>query len=263
MMAEHSLSQRRACRLLEVDRTSYRYEPQPDRNVELREKLIELAKQKPRYGYRRLLALLGRRGWRVNHKRLERLYQQEHLAVRRLKRKRLIRPAAPMTQVQQANQEWSMDFLMDGLATGRAIRALTVVDSYTRECLAIEVDSCLSSRRVTRVLEWIVGQRGQPAALRCDNGPEFTSRHFLAWCEERKIQLIHIQPGRPMQNGRVESFNGRFRDECLNANWFPTLMDAQQKVERWRAEYNLERPHSSLGYLTPVEFADRTPSPSA
>ena len=153
MMAEHRLSQRRACKLLGVDRTSYRYEPQPDRNVELREKLIELAKQKPRYGYRRLLALLGRHGWRVNHKRLERLYQEEHLAVRRLKRKRLVRPAAPMTQVQQANQEWSMDFLMDGLATGRAIRAFTVVDSYTRECLAIEVDSCLSSRRVTRVLE--------------------------------------------------------------------------------------------------------------
>jgi putative transposase len=261
MMAEHSLSERHACKLLDLDRASYRYEPQPDRNAELREKLVELAKQKPRYGYRRLWALLERRGWVVNHKRLYRLYREEHLAVRRLKRKRLIRPAAPMTEVERADQEWSMDFVMDGLATGRAIRALTVVDSYTRECLAIEVDSCLSSRRVTRTLEWIIDQRSRPEAVRCDNGPEFTSRHFLAWCEERKIQLIHIQPGRPMQNGRVESFNGRFRDECLNANWFPTLMEAQQKVERWRAEYNLERPHSSLGYLTPVEFADRAPSP--
>jgi putative transposase len=261
VMAEHSLSERHACKLLDVDRTSYRYEPQPDRNAELREKLVELAKQKPRYGYRRLLALLGRRGWTVNHKRLERLYREEHLAVRRLKRKRLVRPAAPMTDVRRADQEWSMDFVMDGLATGRAIRALTVVDSYTRECLAIEVDSCLSSRRVTRTLEWIISQRSRPGAVRCDNGPEFTSRHFLAWCEERKIQLIHIQPGRPMQNGRVESFNGRFRDECLNASWFPTLMEAQQKVERWRAEYNLERPHSSLGYLTPAEFAERAPSP--
>jgi putative transposase len=261
VMAEHRLSERHACKLLDMDRTSYRYAPHPDRNAVLREKLVELAKQKPRYGYRRLLALLGRRGWIVNHKRLERLYREEHLAVRRLKRKRLVRPAAPMTDVQRADQEWSMDFVMDGLATGRAIRALTVVDSYTRECLAIEVDSCLSSRRVTRTLEWIISQRSRPDALRCDNGPEFTSRHFLAWCEERKIQLIHIQPGRPMQNGRVESFNGRFRDECLNANWFPTLMEAQQKVERWRDEYNLERPHSSLGYLTPVEFADRAPSP--
>ena len=126
-----------------------------------------------------------------------------------------------MTEAQQANQEWSMGFVMDGLAAGRWIRALTVVDSYTRECLAIEVDSCLSSCRVARTLEWIIQQRGQPGALRCDNGPESTSRHFLAWCEEHKIQLIHIQPGRPMQNGRVESFNGRFRDECLNAHWFP------------------------------------------
>lgn len=261
-IAEYGLSERHACKLLEVDRSSYRYEPKPDRNAELRRRLIELARQKPRYGYRRLLALLERRGWRVNHKRLERLYRQEHLAVRRLKRKRLIRPAAPMTQASGPNQEWSMDFLMDGLGTGRAIRALTVVDNYTRECLAIEVDSCLSSRRVTRALEWIIQQRGQPLALRCDNGPEFTSRHFLAWCEEHKIQLIHIQPGRPMQNGRVESFNGRLRDECLNANWFPTLMEAQRKIEQWRQEYNEERPHSSLRYLTPVEFAAQAPSPS-
>lgn len=260
-MAEHGLSQRHACKLLGVDRTSYRYEPQPERNAELRQKLIELAKQKPRYGYRRLLALLQRRGCVVNHKRVERLYQQEHLAVRRLRRKRLVRPAVPMTSAQHVNQEWSMDFVMDGLATGRSIRVLTVVDSYTRECLAIEVDSCLSSRRVTRALEWVIEQRGQPEALRCDNGPEFTSRHFLAWSEERKIQLIHIQPGRPMQNGRVESFNGRLRDECLNANWFRTLMEAQEKIERWRSEYNGERPHSSLGYLTPLEFAERAPSP--
>lgn len=263
MMAEYGLSQRRACKLLDLDRSSYRYEPQPDRNGELRQVLIELAKQKPRYGYRRLQAVLERRGWRVNHKRLERLYQQEHLAVRRLKRKRLLRPAAPMTEARRVDQEWSMDFLMDGLATGRAIRALTIVDSYTRECLAIEMDSCLSSRRVTRTLEWIISQRSRPEALRCDNGPEFTSRHFLAWCEERKIRLIHIQPGRPMQNGRVESFNGRFRDECLNANWFPTLAEAKQKVEQWRTEYNVERPHSSLGYLTPMEFADRAASPSS
>ena len=262
-MTAHDLSERHACKLLEVDRTSYRNEPRPDRNAALREELVALARQKPRYGYRRLGALLKRRDWVVNHKRLERLYREEHLAVRRLRRKRLLRPAAPMTNVEKANQEWSTDFLMDGLATGRAIRVLTVVDNYTRECLAIEVDSCLSSRRVTRVLEWVIEQRGRPEALRCDNGPEFTSRHFLAWCEERQIRLIHIQPGRPMQNGRVGSFHGRFRDECLNANWFPTLVDAQQRVERWRAEYNQERPHSSLGYLTPEEFAARgAPLPS-
>jgi len=149
-------------------------------------------------------------------------------------------------------------------AEGDVFRGLEVVEHASGIAnlqLGELAHSCLSSRRVTRTLEWIISQRSRPEALRCDNGPEFTSRHFLAWCEERKIRLIHIQPGRPMQNGRVESFNGRFRDECLNANWFPTLADAKQKVERWRAEYNLERPHSSLGYLTPIEFADRAPSP--
>jgi putative transposase len=248
-------SERQACKLLEVDRSSYRYEPRPRDDGRIREEMVVLAKQKPRYGYRRLGVLLARRGWKLNHKRLYRLYREEHLAVRRLKRKRLVRPAMPVAELTRANQEWAMDFVMDGLATGRAVRALTVVDEYTRECLAIEVDSCLSSRRVTRVLEWAIQQRGRPEALRCDNGPEFTSRHFLAWCEEQQIRLIHIQPGRPMQNGRVESFNGRLRDECLNANWFATLGEAKQKIEEWREEYNRERPHSSLGYRTPEQFA--------
>ena len=255
MVAEYGVSERRACKLLEMDRSSYRYEPQEDRNAALREELIRLARQKPRYGYRRLQALLGRRGERVNHKRLYRIYREEHLAVRRLRRKRLLRSPAPVAVLARANQEWSMDFVMDGLATGRILRMLTVVDSYTRECLAIEVDSCLSSRRVTRVLEWVIQQRGAPEVIRCDNGPEFTSRHFLAWCEQRRIGLLHIQPGRPMQNGYVESFNGRLRDECLNANWFATLADARQKIEAWREDYNEQRPHSSLDYRTPREFA--------
>jgi putative transposase len=255
VVAEYGVSERRACKLLEMDRSSYRYEPQPDRNAVLREELIVLARQKLRYGYRRLGVLLERRGHRVNHKRLYRIYREEHLAVRRLKRKRLMRPQAPVAELVRANQEWSMDFVMDGLATGRVLRMLTVVDGYTRECLTIEVDSCLSSRRVTRVLEWVIEQRGVPEAIRCDNGPEFTSRHFLAWCEDRRIGLVHIQPGRPMQNGWVESFNGRLRDECLNANWFVTMADARQKIEAWREEYNGERPHSSLGYRTPREFA--------
>ena len=255
VIEEFAMSERQACKLLEVDRSSYRYEPLPRDDGRLREEMVALAKQKPRYGYRRLGVLLERRGWKLNHKKLYRLYREEHLAVRRLRRKRLVRPAAPVAQLTHANQEWAMDFVMDGLATGRAVRALTAVDEYTRECLAIEVDSCLSSQRVTRVLEWVIQQRGKPEAVRCDNGPEFTSRHFLAWCEEQQIRLIHIQPGRPMQNGRVESFNGRLRDECLNANWFPTMNEAKRKIEAWREEYNRERPHSSLGYRTPEEFA--------
>ena len=221
----------------------------------MREKLIELARQKPRYGYRRLHVLLGWHGHRVNVKRVYRLYRAEHLAVRRLRRKRLVRPAAAVAGFTATNQEWAMDFVMDGLASGRGLRAFTLVDSFSRECLAIEVDGSLSSRRVTRVLEWVIAQRGRPVAIRCDNGPEFTSRHFLSWCEEQKVSVRHIQPGKPMQNGVVESFNGRFRDECLNAHWFRTLIEARGKIEAWRAEYNSDRPHSSLGYRTPEQFA--------
>ena len=255
VIAEHGVSERRACKLLGMDRSSYRYEPLPDEDGKLREDLIALARQKPRFGYRRLGALLARRGHKVNHKRLCRIYREEHLAVRRLKRKHVVRPAAPVANLSNANQEWSMDFVADGLATGRALRIFTLVDSFTRECLALEVDSCLSSRRVTRVLDWVIEQRGVPDAIRCDNGPEFTSRHFLAWCEGHKIGTVYIQPGRPMQNGYVESFNGRLRDECLNANWFATLTDARQKIEDWRHDYNEQRPHSSLDYCAPREFA--------
>ena len=143
----------------------------------------------------------------------------------------------------------------DAVECGRAIRVLSVVDAYTRECLALEVDTSFASRRVTRVLDAIVAKRGLPQAIRCDNGPELTSRHFLAWCVERQIELLHIQPGRPTQNARVESFHGRFRDECLTVSWFQNLFDARRKIAAWKIEYNEERPHSSLGYRTPKEFA--------
>jgi len=249
------LSERRACKLLGLDRGSYRYEPRRDRNEQLREALVSLARQKPRYGYRRLHVVLGKRGHSASVMRIYRLYRAEGLAVRRLKRKRISRvPVA--SHLVRSNQEWALDFACDTLATGRGIRVLAIVDAFTRENLSLEVDTSLSSRRVTRALEAVVERRGKPEAIRCDNGPELTSRHFLAWCEERKIQLIHIQPGRPMQNGHVESFNGRLRDECLNANWFRNLIDAKAKIAAWREEYNSERPHSSLGYRTPNEFAE-------
>ena len=251
---QFQVSERRACKLLGMDRGSYRYEPRPDRNVQLREDLVTLARQKPRYGYRRLHALLVRRDQPVSVMRIYRLYRTEGLAVRRLKRKRLSRVVIASHLV-RSNQEWALDFAADTLANGRGIRVLAVVDAFTRENLSLEVDTSLSSRRVTRTLEEVIRHRGKPDAIRCDNGPELTSRHFLSWCEEYKIQLIHIQPGRPMQNGHVESFNGRLRDECLNANWFRNLMDARAKIGAWRDEYNGERPHSSLGYRTPNEFA--------
>ena len=255
LMAEHQLSERHACKLLELDRSTYRYEPRPDRNGELREALVALARQKTRYGYRRLWAILTRRGWKVNEKRIYRLYREEGLMVRRLKRKRVVRERSAEVLLSAPNQEWALDFVSDALATGRALRGLTILDSYTRVSPAIEVATGICSRKVTRTLERIIGERGKPQALRCDNGPEFTSRHFLGWCEEQGITVIHIQPGKPMQNGHVESFNGRLRDECLNANWFVNLADARGKIERWRNEYNTERPHSSLDYRTPEEFA--------
>jgi putative transposase len=251
---EKGLSERRACRLLELDRSSYRYEAVADGDAELRGKLLELARQKPRYGYRRLHVLLQRQGQAVNVKRVYRLYREEGLMVRRQRRKRLVRSMSAESRLQRANQEWAMDFIIDGLASGRMVRILSVVDAYTRECLALEADTSLGSGRVIRVLERLIAARGAPQSLRSDNGPEFTSRRMLGWAEEHKITLVHIQPGKPMQNGHVESFHGRLRDECLNAHWFRTLNDVRTTLEKWRQEYNCERPHSGLDYRTPEEF---------
>jgi putative transposase len=199
----------------------------------------------------------------VNHKRLLRVYQEAGLAVRRRERKRLARDRVRMPVLTRPNQEWAIDFVTDALATGRAIRSLTVLDDFTKEAPAIEVDTSLSGLRVTRVLDRIIAERGKPEGLRLDNGPEFTSRCFIAWAEQSGVPLIYIQPGKPVQNSYIESFNGRFRDECLNANWFENLADARRKIEAWRLDYNQARPHSSLAYRTPEEFA-RTwaPSPS-
>jgi putative transposase len=234
--------------------SSYRYQSRRQ-DEELRTALVELAREKPRYGYRRLAVLLGWRGERVNHKRVYRIYRTAGLALRRKKRKHCVRVLQPMRQHTAANQEWALDFVHDAMAGGRALRVLSVVDAYTRECLALEVDTSLASRRVTRVLEGIAAERGHPVAIRCDNGPELTSRHFLAWCLERQIELRHIQPGKPVQNARVESFHGKFREECLRVSWFENLFDARRKIAAWRTEYNEQRPHSSLGYRTPKAFA--------
>ncbi len=251
---EFPVSQRRACKLLATGRSSYRYQPRPDGNAELRAALEKLAWNKPQWGYRMLGAVLNKQGHAASSMRIYRLYRAAGLKLRRLKKKRLIRtPQA--SHVIRRNQEWAVDFVHDTLATGRGIRVLAVVDTFTRECVSLEVDSSMSGQRVTRILEAVIERRGAPESIRCDNGPEFTSRRFVAWCAERKIQLIHIQPGKPMQNGHVESFNGRLRAECLNASWFRNMMDARSKIQTWQEQYNGERPHSSLGYRTPNEFA--------
>ena len=254
LRVEYAVSERRVCGLMTMAMSSYRYRSKRS-DEPLRTKLVELAREKPRFGYRRLHVLLRRGGENVNHKRLHRVYREAGLAIRRKKRKHCVREGKPLVARTSANQEWALDFVHDAVECGRTIRVLSVVDAYTRECLALEVDTSFASRRVTRVLEAIITERGVPQAIRCDNGPELTSRHFLAWCIERQIELVHIQPGKPMQNGRVESFNGRMREECLNLSWFQNLFDARRKIAAWRKEYNEERPHSSLGYKTPKEFA--------
>ena len=243
---EYAFSQRRACGLMTMAVSSYRY--QSRRSDEgLRQRLVELAREKPRFGYRRLHVLLRRNGEAVNHKRVHRVYRESGLSIRRRKRKHCVRAGRPLRACTAANEEWALDFVHDAVESGRTIRMLSVVDAYTRECLALEVDTSFASRRVTRVLEGIVVERGTPLAIRCDNGPELTSRHFLAWCIDRKIELVHIQPGRPMQNGRVESFNGRLREECLNVSWFGNMFEARGKIAAWRREYNQERPPGQPG----------------
>jgi len=250
----YAASQQRVCGLLQIAVSSYRYR-RTRSDEALRERLVELARKKPRFGYRRLHVLLEGDGERVNHKRVFRVYREAGLAVRRKARKRLVREGSPRAALTGANQEWAVDFAHDALASGRAIRVLTVEDEYTRECLRLEVDTSFASPRVTRALEGILRNRPRPLAIRCDNGPEFSSRHFLAWCIERGIALVHIQPGKPQQNGYVESFNGKLRDECLNVSWFENLWDARRKIAAWQKEFNEERPHSSLGYQTPAAYA--------
>ena len=255
MREKYAFSERRACGLMMLAVATYRYRSQRS-DEPLRTKLVGLAREKPRFGYRRLHVLLRRSGERVNHKRLHRIYREAGLMIRRKKRKHCVREGTPLLARTAANQEWALDFAHDAVACGRSIRVLSVVDAYTRECLALEVDTSFASRRVTRVLEQIVAERGVPQAIRCDNGPELTSRHFLAWCIERQIELVHIQPGKPTQNARIESFHGRLREECLAVSWFQNLFDARRKIAAWRKEYNEERPHSSLGYRTPKEYAE-------
>jgi putative transposase len=183
----------------------------------------------------------------VNHKRVWRVYHEAGLSVKRRKRKRLVRVGRPLEAATDRNEEWALDFVSDSIATGRAIRLLNIADAYTRECLALEVDTSFASRRVTRVLERVIDERGMPRRIRCDNGPELTSRHFLAWCTGRRIELLHIQPGKPMQNGRLESLNGKLRDEFLNVSYFRNLFEARRQAAAWRRDYNEVRPHSASG----------------
>ena len=260
-IAQWGLSERRACGLLGVERSSHRYQAAKQKDEAMKQELGKLAREHPRYGYRRLTVLLCRSGHVANHKRVWRLYRALELGVRRCRRRKLYRTAPQASLLTAANQEWAMDFVSDATASGQRLRVLTVVDSYTRECLEIQTGTSLGSARVTGVLARVAESRGLPWAIRVDNGPEFTSRHFRTWCEQKGVGILHIAPGKPTQNAIVESFHARFRDECLNANWFWNLADARTKITLWREHYNYRRPHSSLGYRTPAEFRAGHPLP--
>jgi putative transposase len=257
LMAAHQMGVTRACGLMNISRSLYAYQARRPDDAALKQRLSELAGQKRRYGYRRLHILLCREGWEINWKRTYRVYHEAGLMVRRRKRKRIAGiERQEKVAATEPNQSWSMDFVSDGLADGRRLRTLNIVDDFTKECLAIEVDTSLPGRRVAAILERLAESRGLPESVTVDNGPEFAGKVLDEWAYGKGLRLNFIEPGKPQQNGYIESFNGRFRDECLNEHWFLSMRHARSVIEAWRQEYNNERPHSSLGYLTPVQFAE-------
>ena len=252
----HGVSQRRACEALEVDRSSVRYRSTQAPDLELREAMKAVAAERRRFGYRRIHVMLQRQGIVMNLKKLRRLYSEERLQVRkRGGRKRALGTRRPMLVPDRPNQRWSLDFVSDSFTDGRRFRVLTVVDDHTRECLALVADTSLSGRRVVRELDAVIAHRGRPLTVVSDNGTEFTSMAILRWSQDRQIDWHYIAPGKPMQNGFIESFNGSFRDECLNETLFSSLPEARDRIIEWKEDYNSQRPHSSLGNLTPDEFA--------
>lgn len=256
---EKNYSQRHACALVGMAPRVYRYQSSRPDDAELRKRLRELSSERRRFGYRRLHLLLKREGVEVNWKRLYRIYKEERLTVRkRGGRKRALGTRAPVAIPQDTNQRWSLDFVSDALVDGRRFRILCVIDDFSRECLATVVDNSLSGERVTRELDAIAERRGYPCTVVSDNGTELTSNAILAWQADRGVEWHYIAPGKPMQNGFVESFNGRLRDECLNEHLFRSYRHAREIIEEWRIDYNLHRPHTSLDGLTPNEFATRS-----
>ena len=257
-MEQKGYSQRRACGLVGMEPKTFRYASRRPDDAETRQRLRALAGERRRFGYRRLHVLLAREGIALNHKRLFRLYRQEKLGVRkRGGRKRALGTRSPIVLPKAPNQRWSLDFVSDAFDNGRRFRVLTVVDDFTRECLALVVDTSLSGLRVGRELDRIAELRGRPAMIVSDNGTELTSHAILRWQEESGVLWHYIAPGKPQQNGLVESFNGRFRDECLNEHLFRSLASARRIIEAWRTDYNHTRPHTSLNGLTPAAFATR------
>jgi putative transposase len=256
LQESYKLSQRGACDAIGLMRSTCRYLCRRRDDVHLRERLKELAQKRPRFGYRRLWwTLRHREHLLVNPKRVHRLYREEGLQVRRRRRKRVSRVRVPLPVPSRPNEEWSIDFMRDTLGDAKAFRTFNVVDDLTRECPAIEVAKSIPGARVVRVLESIAAERGYPQRLVMDNGPELAGQALDEWAYEHGVELHFIRPGRPVENAYIESFNGKFRDECLNEHWFSTIEDARLTIEEWRRDYNEQRPHSSLGDLPPREYA--------
>jgi putative transposase len=264
--ARFGLSQRRICGLVELDRNTLRYRSRRPDDRLLRTRIREIAEAKRRYGCPRIYVRLRREGWMVNHKKVERLYREEGLSLRRRKRRKYT--AVPRVALPKPNRPgrcYAMDFVHDRLATGRRFKCLTMTDPYSKEVPVIEVDSSIGGERVCRILDRLFAARPLPDVFMLDNGPEFSGHALDAWAFQRGVALHFIQPGKPVQNAFIESFNGKFRDECLNEHWFVTLQEAQVVIEAWRREYNEERTHSTLGDVTPMEFInnhqDRSQTP--
>jgi putative transposase len=260
-----SVSERRACRVLGQQRSTQRQQPKGAREGEeqLVRRMLELVRRHPRYGYRRVWALLRREGWRVNRKRVHRLWRQQGLKVPRKQRKKRRLGSSANSCVRRPAEHkghvWAWDFLHDRTSDGRPLKWFTLVDEYTRECLALEVRRGMTAQAVTEVLAGVVGQRGVPAHIRSDNGPEFIAKAIRAWMAGAGLGTLYIEPGAPWENGYAESFNSKVRDELLNAEEFTSLLEAQVLGKEWKQAYNHERPHSSLGYRTPAEFGGSCP----
>ena len=252
----YRLSEKRACGLMRITRWSNRYQSRRDPQTELRLRLRDLAGTRIRYGYRRLTVLLRREGWRVNTKRVYRLYREEALQVRTKKRvKSAAQVRITLPEATFANQRWSMDFVSERLADGRWFRILTIVDQYTRECLCTYADRSQTGEKVSEQLNGLITLRGAPESITSDNGSEFTGKAMDLWAHQAGVKLNFIRPGKPVENSYIESFNGRLRDECLNVEVFLDLADARRKLDKWRNDYNQQRPHSALADRTPEEFA--------
>lgn len=253
----YQVSERRACHAMAFPRSSQRYRAMRDPQPLLRIRLRDLARTRVRYGYRRLHVLLRREGWQVNHKRVYRLYSEEGLTMRRKTPRRHVSAQVRLErkQIEAVNEVWAMDFMSDTLSDGRKFRILTVLDLFTRESLSLEARFGFTGSRVAEALDRLTQERGKPTSLRVDNGPEFAGKMLDLWAYFRELKLDFSRPGKPTDNAFIESFNGRFRQECLNQHWFLCLEDAQEKIESWRRQYNEDRPHSSLGNLAPKEFA--------